>query len=218
MEVDMVSWEFQGSELVNCNCSYGCPCQFNGLPTHGHCRAMGGIAIDKGHYGDVSLDGLRIGFVFQWPGPIHLGRGVAQAAVDARATPEQRDALLKIMRGDDTEPFATMFAVFASTVETAHAPLFTAIEYDVDVDARRGRIVVHGLLELEGEPIRNPVTGAEHRARIDLPHGFEYELAEIGSGSSRSQGAIAFELKDSYAQFARLHLNNKGPVRHRPAP
>ena len=214
----MVSWEIQGSELVNCNCSYGCPCQFNGLPTHGHCQAIGGIAIDKGHYGDVSLDGLKIGFVFKWPGPIHLGKGVAQAAVDERATPEQRDALLKIMRGDDTEPFATMFAVFASTVEKAYAPLFTKIDFDVDVDARRGRVAVDGLLELKGEPIRNPVTGAEHRARIDLPHGFEYEIAEIGSGTSRSQGEIALELKDSYAQFARLHLNNKGPVRHRPAP
>jgi hypothetical protein len=55
----------------------------------------------------------------------------------------------------------------------------------------------------------------EHRARIDLPHGFEYELAEVGSASSRSSGALKVELKDSYAQFARLHLNNKGVVRHR---
>lgn len=214
----MVSWEIQGTELVNCNCSYGCPCQFNGLPTHGFCEAIGAISIDKGHYGDVPLDGLKIGFVFKWPGPIHLGKGSAQAAVDAKATPAQREALLKIMTGQDTDPFATMFAVFASTVETMHEPLFSRIDYDVDVDARRGRVSVDGLLELSGEPIRNPVTGAEHRARIDLPHGFEYELAEIGSASSRSQGPVAVELKDSYGQFARLHLNGKGPVRQRPAP
>ncbi|MEO5845402.1 MAG: hypothetical protein ABIQ33_11235, partial [Caldimonas sp.] len=60
-----------------------------------------------------------------------------------------------------------------------------------------------------------PVSGEEHRARIDLPHGFEYELAEIGSASSRSTGTIPLDLKNSYGQFARLHLNNKGPVRHR---
>jgi len=86
-------------------------------------------------------------------------------------------------------------------------------------DARRGggggpRISLGGG---GGEPIRNPVTGEEHRARIDLPHGFEYELAEVGSASSRTTGKLAFELKDSYAQFARLHMNNKGPVRHRTA-
>ncbi|NUO85496.1 MAG: hypothetical protein HOQ37_05295, partial [Cupriavidus sp.] len=49
----------------------------------------------------------------------------------------------------------------------------------------------------------------------DLPHGFEYELAEIGSGTSRSQGNIALDLNGTYAQFARLHMNNKGLIRHR---
>jgi len=213
----MVAWEIQGKELVNCNCSYGCPCQFNALPTHGFCEAMGGIAIDKGHYGDVKLDGLRIGFVFHWPGPIHEGKGSCQAAVDERATPQQREALLKIMSGQDTDPFATMFAVFASTVETMHAPMFTPIDFQVDVDARRGYVKAEQLFEVTGEPIRNPVSGAEHRVRIDLPAGFEYELAEIGSGSSQSTGHIALKLDKTYAQFARLHLNNKGPVRHRQA-
>jgi hypothetical protein len=73
------------------------------------------------------------------------------------------------------------------------------------------------VFDLTGEPIRNPISGQEHRARIDLPHGFEYELAEIGSASSRSRGNIALDLKNSYAQFARLHMNGKGPIRHRTA-
>lgn len=210
----MTSWEIQGSELINCNCSYGCPCQFSALPTQGFCEAMGAIAIERGHHGDTRLDGLKIGVVFQWPGPIHLGGGKCQPIVDVRASPAQRESLLRIMSGQDTEPFATMFAVFAATLETVHSPIFTTIDYDVDVDARRGKIHAYGVFELNGEPILNPVTRAEHRVRIDLPQGFEYELAEIGSGSSRSEGAIAFELKDSYAQFAQLHMNNQGLVRH----
>jgi hypothetical protein len=76
---------------------------------------------------------------------------------------------------------------------------------------------IKDIMTLDGQPIRNPVTGAEHRARIDLPHGFEYEIAEIGSGTSRSHGNVAIETKDTYAQFANLHLNNHGPIRHRPA-
>jgi hypothetical protein len=213
----MTPWEIQGRELINCNCSYGCPCQFNALPTHGSCQAMGAIAIDKGHYGNVKLDGTRIGVVFSWPGPIHEGKGKCQPVVDAAATPQQREALLKIMTGQDTEPFATMFAVFATTLEKAFDPIFTRIDFDVDVESRRGKVRAEGVFELEGQPIRNPVTGQEHRARIDLPHGFEYEVAEIGSASSRSHGNIKLELKDSYAQFAHLHLNNKGPVRQRAA-
>lgn len=213
----MTPWEIQARELVNCNCAYGCPCQFNALPTKGFCEAMGAIAVEKGHYGDVRLDGLKIGFVFHWPGPIHEGKGKCQPIVDTRASAEQRGALLKIMSGQDTEPFATMFAVFASTVEKVFDPIFTTIDFEVDVKARRGKVRAEGVFELSGEPIRNPVTGKEHRARIDLPHGFEYEIAEIGSASSRSRGNLAIELNNSYAQFADLHLNNKGPVRHRAA-
>src|SRR5919109_55167 len=70
------------------------------------------------------------------------------------------------------------------------------------VEARRARLNIPGLLEATGEPIRNPVTGAEHRARIDLPHGFEYRIAEIGSGTTRATGAIKLDLKNSYGQFA----------------
>jgi hypothetical protein len=211
----MTPWEIQARELVNCNCSYGCPCQFNAPPTKGFCEAMGAIAVEKGRYGDVRLDGVKIGFVFHWPGPIHEGKGKCQPIVDSRASAEQREAILKIMSGQDTEPFATMFAVYASTVEKVFDPIFTTIAFDVDVDARRAKVRADGVFEITGEPIRNPVTGQEHRARIDLPHGFEYEIAEIGSASSKSRGNVAIELNNSYAQFARLHLNNKGPVRHR---
>ena len=173
----MTPWEIKATEFVNCNCSYGCPCQFNALPTYGNCEAAGAFGIKEGHYGDVKLDGLALGGIFQWPGAIHEGRGKCQPFVDERADARQREALLKIMSGQDTAPMATIFAVFASTMEKVYDPIFAPIKFDVDVEARKGRVVVPGLLEVEGEPIKNPVTGAEHRARIDMPDGFEYEIA-----------------------------------------
>lgn len=209
----MTPWEIRGTELINCNCSYGCPCQFNAPPTHGHCQAMGAIQIDEGHFGSTRLDGLRIAVVFKWPGAIHQGNGECQPVVDVKADAAQRESLLKIMSGQETEPFATMFSVFAATIVKMHDPIFTQIDFDVDVDARRGEVHVQGVFDLSARPIRNPVTGNEHRARIHLPQGFEYEIAEVGSASSRSKGALVVELQDSYAQFAHLHLNNKGVVR-----
>jgi len=210
----MTYWEFKGRELVNCTCEYGCNCQFNALPDKGHCHAVAGIQIDQGHHGDTSLDGLRIGAIFKWPGPIHEGHGEALAFVDERADEKQREALLKIMTGQDTDPFATMFAVYASTVETMHAPVFTPIEFDVDVEARRGRMSVPGYVEMTGEPIRNKVSGEESRAQIVLPAGFEYEVADIGSASSRTTGGpMQVEFADSYGQFANLHLCSHGVVR-----
>jgi hypothetical protein len=46
-----------------------------------------------------------------------------------------------------------------------------------------------------------------------LPNGFEYTVAEIGSASSSTTGPVQVSMKDSYGQFARLHLNNHGVVR-----
>src|SRR3546814_2952058 len=54
------------------------------------------------------------------------------------------------------------------------------------VDGRTGRLRIDGHVETDAEPIRSLVDGSEIRARINLPDGFEYEIAEIGRGRSRS--------------------------------
>lgn len=208
----MTEWELKGRELVNCNCAYGCPCQFNALPTYGNCEAVAGGQIDQGHHGDVKLDGLRYALIIQWPGPIHEGGGRCQPIVDERADEAQREALLRILSGEDTDPFATVFAVFATTFEEVYEPVFAPIDFEVDVEGRVGRLKVDGLIDMRGEPIRNPMTGDELRARINLPDGFEYTIAEMGSASARTTGQIQLDLNDSYAQFAHLHLNNHGVV------
>jgi hypothetical protein len=210
----MAYWEFKGRELVNCNCDYGCNCQFNAFPDKGHCDAVAGIQIDEGHHGDTRLDGLKIAAIFKWPGPIHEGNGEALAFVDERANDAQRDALLKIMTGQDTDPFATMFAVYASTVTTMHEPVFTNLDFQVDVDGRRGRLSIPGYVEMIGEPLRNKATGEESRAQIVLPGGFEYAVADIGSASSRTTGGpMQVDFSNSYGQFAHLHLSSHGVVR-----
>jgi hypothetical protein len=206
-------WTIKAREFVNCNCSYGCPCQFNGLPTHGNCKAVAGMEIETGFHGSTKLDGLRFVGIFSWPGAIHEGKGEAAVIVDERATPAQREALLRILTGQDTEPGATIFQVFSTTFEKLHEPIFAPIEFQVDVDARKAKVVVPGISEGRGEPIRNPVTGAEHRARIDIPDGFEYTIAAIGRGWTKTQRPIKLDLADSYGQFADIHLCQSGIVR-----
>lgn len=211
----MTPWELKARELVNCTCEYGCNCQFNALPDKGHCHAVAGMVIDEGHFGDTRLDGVKLAAIFKWPGPIHEGAGEAIAFIDEGANDAQREALLRIMTGQDTAPFATMFAVYASTVTKMHDPVFTRIDVDLDIDGRSGRVTVPGYIKLSGRPIRNAVTGEESRAQIVLPGGFEYEVAEIGSASSRTDGPVKVEIEDKYGQFARIHLNNNGVVRSR---
>ena len=209
----MIPWEIQADEFVSCNCDYGCPCQFNALPTHGCCEAVAGFQIHRGHFGDVGLDGLRAAGILMWPGAIHEGHGRALLIVDQGADEAQREALLTILSGGETETGATMWNVFASTMEEVFDPVFKPIEIEVDVEGRTARLKVDGLIEAAAQPIRNPVTGAPHRARIDLPHGFEYAIAEMGSATSRTTGVLELSFEDAYAQLAHIHLNNNGVVR-----
>jgi hypothetical protein len=205
-------WTIKGKEFVHCNCSYGCPCQFNALPTHGHCQAVAAIDIEQGHHDETDLSGLRIGLIVAWPGPIHEGNGQAVPIVDERADPRQREALLRIMSGLDTVPGATFFQVFSTTFTKVHEPVFAPIDLRVDIDRRSARLDIPGWIDARGEPIVNPVTGEEHRARINLPQGFEYDVCEVGRGWARTQGPIDVQLSDSHAQFAQLHLTESGVV------
>jgi hypothetical protein len=207
------SWTIKGREFVHCSCNYGCPCQFNARPTQGHCHALSGIDILEGHHGDTKLDGLCIALVLAWPGAIHEGRGQVTPIVDERATSEQRQALLRIMSGEDTESGATFFQVFSTTYEKVHDPVFARIDFEVDVHGRTARLQVPGVVDARGEPILNPVTGEQHRARINLPNGFEYTVAEVGRGWATATGAIALNLENSHAHFAELHMTGKGVVR-----
>ena len=184
----MIDWELKGVEFVNCNCDYGCPCQFNGRPTYGDCRAVGAYRFDEGHFGEVDLGRLNVIGVFSWPKAIHEGNGRAFLIIDERASEAQRNALLSIFSGENTEPGKTVWNVFAATFTEVLPPEVRPIHIDIDVEQRKGTVHVDGLIEMVGEPIRNPVTGEKHRARIDLPNGFEYSIAEMGSGSSTARG------------------------------
>jgi hypothetical protein len=207
------NWTIKGREFVHCNCAYGCPCQFNARPTHNNCHAVLAIEIEEGRHGDTRLGGLRIAAVVSWPGAIHEGNGEILPIVDERATPKQREALLRIMSGEDTEPGATFFQVFSTTYTKIHDPIFVPIDLDIDIDGRSAHLKVAGVIDARGEPIKNPVTGNAHRARIALPNGFEYSEAEVGRGWAKTLGPIVHDLKDSHAHFAKLHMNQSGVLR-----
>ena len=205
-----VDWRMRGPEITNCNCAWGCPCQFNALPTHGDCRAVVAMRIDEGHFGDVPLSGLKWAATFAWPEAIHLGHGEAFIVIDDSADEAQRAALLTILSGQETEPGATVFSVFATTLETVHEPAFLPIDFAVDMEGRTGRIAVDGMIDSRIEPIRNPVTGGEHRVRVSLPGGFEYREAEYASGETRASGPIALTFGPSHAHVANVDFSTSG--------
>ena len=201
------SWRILGDETATCNCAWGCPCQFNALPTHGRCEAVVGVRIREGHYGSTRLDGVTYASAFWWPGAVHEGNGIARLAIDERATPEQREAIVKITSGKEG---CTLFEIFAAVVTTVLDPIFVPIELESDRDKRVARLKVPGFAEFRAEPIKNPVTGEEHRAIIKLPNGFEYKEAEMGNclEGHATLGDKIVQYKNSYTQFAAVDWSN----------
>ena len=116
------------------------------------------------------LDGLNVAILYAWPGPIFEGKGEYQVIIDERVDGRQRNALIKILHGEETEEGATHWWVYRTMSDTVHEPLFKTIQYEVDIEARTARVGIPGVLESGGRPIKSPATGQEHRVRIDIPN------------------------------------------------
>ena len=203
-----IKWRIAGEEFASCNCNWGCPCQFNALPTTGRCEAFVTCLISEGYFSDVRLDGIVFSRIYWWPGPIHKGNGIRRMIVDEQATEEQRSALIAIESG---EHGGLIWEISAAVAPHSIETLFAPITFNVDREKRRAAVRIPGIGETNIEPIKNPVTGEGHRARIVLPDGFEYKEAEMGNTVNCSVSAgnkLTFQLKNTYAQLNAFDWSN----------
>jgi hypothetical protein len=199
----------KGKHIKNCNCSYGCPCDFNAPPTHGPCLGMAGMHIDEGDFGDVNLAGLRWCCTYHWPGPLHEGNGTIQAIIDERADEGQRIALITILSGKE-QVEGTFFQIIRTIAPNVLKPLFLPIEYEFDLDGRTARVVVPGVFETTSEPIKNPVSGEPHRISVNIPEGFEYREAEMASATIKGTGEIKFDSTSCHSSLANVTFTESG--------
>jgi uncharacterized protein DUF1326 len=106
-------WRIAGQEAGSCNCAWGCPCQFNALPTYGNCEALIAFRITKGYFGETRLDSVTFAKILWWPGPVHEGNGIRQLVVDDRATRQQREALTALDSGLTATPIGRSLRRYA---------------------------------------------------------------------------------------------------------
>ncbi len=205
-------WEIRVSQFANCNCNFGCPCQFNSPTTHGYCQAVASHVIEQGHFNGTVLDGLGFLVVMQWPGEIAEGNGKQQVIIDERADAVQREAIKKIAHGEATQPGANIFYIFNSTMSEVFDTLYLPMDISINTAARQAQVRCKGLVDSVGSSLIDPFSGNESRAGIHLPGGIEYTYAEMGVGNTSVTGDIAFDLNDSYGQFVNMHWNQNGVI------
>lgn len=168
-------WHLNGKVLVTCNCDWGCPCNFNALPTTGKCEGGWTWHVEEGAYGDTKLDGLSFSVYVNWPGAIHEGNGEGVVLIDERADVAQRAAIELLLSGKVGGPWG----VLGWTWPKVHGPYATA--YDLTFDGVRTRIRCGEHVDIECGPITNPVTGAEVHPGVVLPEGIIFKRGDLGT-------------------------------------
>ncbi|MGZ4302673.1 MAG: DUF1326 domain-containing protein [Gaiellaceae bacterium] len=192
-----MDWELKGTVVIACNCDYGCPCNFNALPTTGKCEGTWTWHVERGTFGDTSLDDLNFTVCVNWPGAIHEGNGEALILVDERADESQRNAIETLVGGDAGGPWG----VLAWTWPTIHGP--KAVPYDVHLDGVNSRVKAGDSYEVVSEAIKNPVNGAEVHPGAVLPEGIVFKEGDFGSSTTlRVSDGIAYEHPGKYTAVA----------------
>ena len=192
----MAEWELKGTVLVGCNCDYGCPCNFNAPPTTGDCEGGWVWHIEQGTYDGVDLSGLTLGLFADWPGAIHEGGGKAVAFYDEKADERQSEALEALLRGGEGGPWG----IFINTYELGGV---LATPVTLDIDGERSSYKIGDLAELQMEPIKNPVTGAEIRSGVMLPTGLVFNEGWCAASSVfRVNDGVSYDHSGKQAEYA----------------
>jgi len=165
------TWAIKGAWFKNCNCDPGCPCDFNQDPTQDHCEGVIAMRIDEGHFGDTSLDGLKFAGAAYWPGRIDEGDGHIIPIVDESADDAQRQAILAIMSG---QAGGTIFEIFSAMCPHVREPVFAPIDFEFDIDSRKGRLKAGDLIESEVDTLGAIGSEDPYRILVRIPGGFEY--------------------------------------------
>ncbi len=169
-------WSMETEYIQSCNCAYGCPCNFNALPTHGNCQGLVGYRIRKGRFDRTKLDGVKLAWGLWWPGAIHHGRGVSRLYIDPAATPDQQKAVTEIFSGKHG---GGVFAIFSTTFARVLPPKLAKIDWKFKGYA--SAFSVQGIGGVESTHVRNPVTNAEFQGEVVFPLGLNFKRALVTS-------------------------------------
>ena len=185
METTATKWTLNGEGYEFCNCDFGCGCNFGGFPNSkdGSCRALVGVDVKTGSCGDVDLSGVKCAAIVEWPKAIHEGNGKCVFVVDPATTDKQVEALAQIFTGKlGGMPWELLGPTF-QVVGLEKAKI------SIEGTGVKRVFRADGIAEGRGDTFKNPVTGEEHLANVDLPDGFIWKKGECGQGSFHARAA-----------------------------
>jgi hypothetical protein len=178
-------WALKGVGYEFCNCDFGCGCNFGGFPSSkdGSCRAFVGMKIDSGLCGEVNLSGIKCAAILDWPKAIHEGNGKCVFVVEPSITDRQVGAMAQIFTGKlGGMPWELLGPTFQ---------VVGLVKADITITGSGPKTVFRaaGVAEGHGDTFKNPVTGEDHFANIELPDGFIWKKGQCGQGNFKADAS-----------------------------
>jgi len=148
-----MGWKVEGTYLESCTCDAICPCIVLSPPTKGTCSALVAWQVDRGHDGDVRLDGLNVAVLVHTPGPMHEGGWKVALYLDERAREDQRESLLKIFSGQGGGHPAVIASLIGEVLGVKSARI------DVAREGKRYTVRIPDVVDTVAEPLVGPSGG-----------------------------------------------------------
>ena len=145
-----MAYHLKGDLLEVCDCKTLCPCWIGEDPDNGTCRSALAYRIEAGQIEGVDVSGLNFGVAVFIPGNVLKGGWRAIRYVDARATPLQEQALLKVFRGELGGPMADLAGLVGEEVAARRAPISFTVEKG------KGTLRIGEGIAAEMEPYHGP--------------------------------------------------------------
>src|SRR5919205_3984589 len=146
-------WEVTGEYFENCNCDVVCPCEISpkgflqAQPDRGACDVLLVFHVNQGRYGDTDLAGGNLILAAHAPGVMAEGNWTVAVYLDARASPQQQEALGAIFGGAAGGPLAALAPLIGRNLGVKRVP----IEYRNEGKQRVARM--EGILDAAVEAV-----------------------------------------------------------------
>ena len=182
------SWNISGQYCETCSCEFVCPCilgQMAVRPSKGSCTFAMAMQVERGLFGNVSLDGttfIVLGFT-----PEEMGKGnwSVGLVIDERATPEQREAITAIASGAAGGPMAPLSGLIGKFLGAESAAI------RIDRSGLKFTVKAGTLVEMPGEgakgidpnstePMFLENTGHPVSSRLAVAHASKSHVHALG--------------------------------------
>jgi len=205
----VATWQLTGDYFENCNCDVVCPCFASSVapltsrPSRGACDVALIFHVDKGTYGDVTLDGLNVAVIMHAPGPMADGNFTAAAYIDERADDRQTGALAAIFTGVEGGPMAAFAPLIATQLGVKKVP----IRYSIQGKSRS--VEIPSIMQMAVEPIPTMHPSGEIWTTLGHPVAPDRIALAMGrSGSTFADYGMRWDNSGRNGHYAPISWSN----------